>query len=637
MNINKEVLQTVREDDYVEYYIFPKTSHSTENIREYLQNVLAEVRSVFEKYKYCTYIWQKDEVNLVPRFECEIAAVDTSVEKLPPHLYGVTHYGDNIEDEWFIVFLLIKATQEIPGLIARMVDVDGEFLLIEAADHLPKWANPETCDKRVYLHGGSVHLIPGDATLEVDEAIQTIWDTPEETRASTGIQQAISARIEGYPGRIVDNLHSCNVFVPVGVAALLRARPSLVAPAVTAFCHRDPIDLKACRAMRYFPPEHCVMTRVTFTKCLYAMLTHQKYMPDRRTGWNLPLTTDASYASKLLGLKLACGFEILVTQSKSIGQTDDLSKEWQSYKDSLKNKGYFKDLLEGSQEYSRLEEEAKEYFRSHCVQSQPAIGQIVLDLLREIDVDIEELRKNESTLPPSDDDSWLDVSPAELDRMMEQRYGRKLSHPATDIPAQLAQFLNHVSSVDGAEFPQDSLAMDSPPVRPRRGVKPRKANSATTSTSREKESEEDNRVSFDPDSFSCAVQNILDFAVPEDNWDMESDGSGMSSYEDEEDMDLGNKTGDQQETPISELKQYMDQMDRELATTAVGKSFEKIQATDKKGMEDSFSEVESFEPVNIDMNALKNILASYQAQMGVAGPASTMLGPMGVKLDDDDQ
>lgn len=36
---------------------------------------------------------------------------------------------------------------------------------------------------------------------------------------------------------------------------------------------------------------------------------------------------------------------------------------------------------------------------------------------------------------------------------------------------------------------------------------------------------------------------IADFVVPEDNWDMESDGSGMSSYEDEDDMDLGNKTG----------------------------------------------------------------------------------------------
>lgn len=49
-------------------------------------------------------------------------------------------------------------------------------------------------------------------------------------------------------------------------------------------------------------------------------------------------------------------------------------------------------------------------------------------------------------------------------------------------------------------------------------------------------------------------------------------------------------------------------------------------------MEDSFSDIESFKPVDIDMNALKNILQSYEEEMGGAGPASTMLGPMGVSL-----
>lgn len=42
-------------------------------------------------------------------------------EVLPPHLYGVTHYGDNIEDEWFIVYLLKEITKEYPELVARYV------------------------------------------------------------------------------------------------------------------------------------------------------------------------------------------------------------------------------------------------------------------------------------------------------------------------------------------------------------------------------------------------------------------------------------------------------------------------------------------------------------------------------------
>lgn len=32
---------------------------------------------------------------------------------------------------------------------SRVVDSDGEFLLIEAADYLPPWAKPEICEERV--------------------------------------------------------------------------------------------------------------------------------------------------------------------------------------------------------------------------------------------------------------------------------------------------------------------------------------------------------------------------------------------------------------------------------------------------------------------------------------------------------
>lgn len=71
------------------------------------------------------------------------------VEELPAHIYGITHFEENIQDEWFIVSLLFEITKQIPDIIVRVVDVDGEFILIEAADYLPNWANPETCEQRV--------------------------------------------------------------------------------------------------------------------------------------------------------------------------------------------------------------------------------------------------------------------------------------------------------------------------------------------------------------------------------------------------------------------------------------------------------------------------------------------------------
>lgn len=79
----------------------------------------------------------------------DIKKIVFSSEILPAHLYGIIHYGDNIEDEWFTTFLLQQISTKFESLIIRLVDNDGEFLLIEAANYLPTWANPDTCEKRV--------------------------------------------------------------------------------------------------------------------------------------------------------------------------------------------------------------------------------------------------------------------------------------------------------------------------------------------------------------------------------------------------------------------------------------------------------------------------------------------------------
>ena len=51
-----------------------------------------------------------------------------------------------------------------------------------------------------------------------------------------------------------------------------------------------------------------------------------------------------------------------------------------------------------------------------------------------------------------------------------------------------------------------------------------------------------------------------DFALPEDNWDLESESSGLSSYSEEDAAD---------DMYSKEMDTYMDAMDRELRTTNV--------------------------------------------------------------------
>lgn len=59
-----------------------------------------------------------------------------------------------------MVYILQQLTKEISGLIARVHDVDGEFLLIEAADYLPSWANPDNSENRVSNYCTSTWSFP---------------------------------------------------------------------------------------------------------------------------------------------------------------------------------------------------------------------------------------------------------------------------------------------------------------------------------------------------------------------------------------------------------------------------------------------------------------------------------------------
>ena len=67
-----------------------------------------------------------------------------------------------MEDEWLIVYLLRELSKGFPDLWIRTVDTDGEFLLIEAANALPRWLNPEIADNRVSRQKGGCYTAFAD-------------------------------------------------------------------------------------------------------------------------------------------------------------------------------------------------------------------------------------------------------------------------------------------------------------------------------------------------------------------------------------------------------------------------------------------------------------------------------------------
>ncbi|KFO58818.1 Protein SGT1, partial [Corvus brachyrhynchos] len=551
----------------------------------------------------------------------------------PAHIGGTTLFGDNVEDEWFIVYLVREITREFPGLAARIDDNDGEFLLIEAADFLPKWLNPENSENRVFFYKGELHIIPLSETPEQDcdlsapcptipQALALLSSRSEEFLAAEPIRAAVNKRIDGYPEKIQASLHRARCFLPAGIVAVLRQRPSLVAAAVQAFYLRDPGDLRACRRpFRTFPAEQRVMALVTFTRCLYAQLVQQKFVPDRRSGYTLPAPSHPQYRAYELGMKLAHGFEILCSKSSKVApdtKRNVLSGPlWERFLRSLKEKDYFKGEMEGSAKYLELLHMAEDHFQQSVAPEgsvEVSPGDEILTLLQTTSIDLKEFEREAASLPPEDDDSWLDITPDALDQMLKE--ARNESLPSTNeeeqkydletVAESMKAFVSKVSSHEGAEMPWSS---------------------------------DESHVTFDVDSFTKALDRILGADSEElDSDDLDEEEEFDFSDGDDEDLDAGNQRQDQKMSPeelVGSLKSYMNEMDRELAQTNVGKSF----TTKKRGVTtsesagpDSGAEDAELAPVDVDMNLVANLLESYSAQAGLAGPTSNILQSMGVYL-----
>jgi hypothetical protein len=72
------------------------------------------------------YIWQRDGFELA-------ACVDADG---PVCLSGSMRFGDNVADEWFVVFLLKELTRHFVDWVVTVSDNDGQLLLIEAAQEV---------------------------------------------------------------------------------------------------------------------------------------------------------------------------------------------------------------------------------------------------------------------------------------------------------------------------------------------------------------------------------------------------------------------------------------------------------------------------------------------------------------------
>lgn len=113
-----------------------------------------------------------------------------------------------------------------------------------------------------------------------------------------------------------------------------------------------------------------------------------------------------------------------------------------------------------------MEDQAKQYYLSNVDEylSSPSISQRIKTILDGVTEDeLKQLKNDITDLKPADDEKWLDVSPADLDHILEQKFGLSncdqpsTSNMASSFTDKIRSFLNRASDFNGADFSKNHL------------------------------------------------------------------------------------------------------------------------------------------------------------------------------------
>ncbi|KAM0451488.1 hypothetical protein ACHAPV_010000 [Trichoderma viride] len=600
-------------ENTVEYMLFMIDSQQTEarKTRPRLETIR---KSAVELVQSLTkdYIWQREGFEI--SFKSENGLL---------FLHGTTDYGDAIEDEWLIVHMLCELSKAHPDLWVRVGDSDGEFLLVEAANVLPRWLSPEIDHYRVWIHLGKIFLVPLNSKTKVEPSMRRQEDDQLSLlQAVTHLRSNADAlvhlpaidseafhRLKKYPKQISNSIHHSLVTIPRAVAYIVHALPKSIAPAVESFYLRDANSLKpilSSSAPLEFPPEDFVTVSVRFSKTLYAQLKSQRF--DTPPRWesvfrstkneNISSNEEQKRVERLeTGLKLTCGFEMLA-------------------KDAENSK-------------SRV--------------------------VREMAIMLEDLQEDGSSVLPSDDDiklwdhvdrddddSWLDINYEDFERELEGKQAQEPLKGASGfgetqtqenlrkIVSRFEAFLNDDSAgLDGAELDRMDIDNDD---------------------DEEDGDDQDEEVNFDEEAFARMMREMMGLTTAATGKEaQESKAKAAENHSDSENDSEAAEDRDIQDLASrmeAELKEYGTlQLDPPTAGRAIkskessekkGKGKEKEQPLQGQSAQSVNDSDNDDDEVDIDYNLAKNLLESFKSQGGMAGPAGNLMGLMGFQLPRDE-
>ena len=587
-------------EDCVEYTIYTLDSKLSDlERRDQLRLVQSAATKLINKLLK-DFIWQRESFKL-----------SLEREEGRSFLHGRTNYGDSVEDEWLVVYILRDLSKQYPKLWISVTDTDGQFLLIEAANALPRWLNPEIADFRVWLNNGKLLIIPLEksggqiieakpGSLTLKEALNVIENQGSKLLYLPAVEAEAFYHLQKFPKQISDGLHHALLTIPRKLAYILHENAAYISAAVEAFYLRDPIALRPLQSPDHnglhFPPTDLVTVSVKFTKVGYAQLKSQQFVaPALWVDYASTKREAQSQDRAEMGMKVACGFEMLMCDPQN------------------QDKKTVRDIV------------------------------MLLDDIRtgqdELPTDAE-IKKWEAR---EDDEAWLDINFEDFEQ--ELRGNRKPGAPQSNegfgdkgaqndlrkMVARFEDFLNDdAAGADGAEL-LDEMDKDDE----------EEDSEAYGGSDDEGQDEE---VSFDEDAFTQMMREMM--GMPPVAGDPKAtpkvsvhDDDGILSVSPDEGDDKGVHQAMQdienelREAGALTLNPKQEAANPELHRKAIaegsssGRSKVPVEAEDASEDEDE----------EIDFNLAKNLLESFKSQGGLSGPGGNMLNLMGMRLPRDER
>ncbi|KAH3670722.1 hypothetical protein OGAPHI_001237 [Ogataea philodendri] len=153
-------------------------------------------------------------------------------------VYGELEYGESMTDLWTVASLLFKFTSRDENMYLHLHDQDREFLLIEAAEEVPEWLEPDCASNRVWINQRRVVCMPPEycegRSPSFEEALAFLQTASYRLEVLHEVTACVARVCTGYPEEALKRISLETVLVKPSTARKLVAQKMYVVGAAVA-------------------------------------------------------------------------------------------------------------------------------------------------------------------------------------------------------------------------------------------------------------------------------------------------------------------------------------------------------------------------------------------------------------------